>query len=520
MKSPDLILEARSMSKRYGRNLALDDAEFFLHRNAINVLIGENGAGKSTLMRILAGVEAADSGTIVLDGNAIVLDSPRAARDHGIAIVHQELSILPNLDLSENVFAGRELTRSLRIDRLSEDSQTTKALTRLHKLIPVQTPVSQLSLGSRQIVELARALAHGARILILDEPTSALSVTETETLFEVLADLKAAGVSIVYISHRLHELLHLGDYFTVLRAGRVVGHAARAQVTRQWIVERMSGRADTSDFLERADHSSVPALRVSKIALPPSTGSADAQAALYDVSFTLHRGEILGIYGLLGAGRTELIEVLAGSRRAVSGTLSTDLINRLPRSVHEAIAAGIVLVPEDRQRDGIIPELSVRENITLAASSGPLLSRKSETIKVRQLVADLAIAVKDIELPVTALSGGNQQKVLLARCLMRNPDVLLLDEPSRGIDAGAKVEIYRILRALADKGLSILFTSSEIEETRLLADRVLVMCRGRISSEFSRKELSNEALFAAASPGVSFAANSATPDVYQVSASL
>lgn len=491
----DVLLQARAITRQYGATVALRNVDFDLQRAQINVLIGENGAGKSTLMRILSGVEQPDAGTLTLAGEPIHLRSPAAASAHGIAIVHQELSVLPNLDLTENIFAGRELTRALLIDRAGEDTRTTAALATLHKLLPVNTPAAQLSLGERQIVEIARALAHGARILILDEPTSALSVLESETLFHVLAELKAAGVSIVYISHRLHELLHLGDHFTVLRSGQVVGQAPRAQVTRQWIVERMSGRADTADLSPRAAPSSDPVLTATNLSLPAS--SETAQAALHAVSFTLHRGEILGIYGLLGAGRTELLELLAGARPASSGTLlSGPLLSSPrqppPRSVRQAREAGIVLVPEDRQRDALFPDLSIRENITLGAPADPA--------RLRQLVADLHIAARDLSLPVTVLSGGNQQKVLLARCLFRNPRILLLDEPTRGVDAGAKAEIYRILRALAAAGLSILFTSSEIEETRTLADRALVLCQGRVAAEYPRHTMTDEALFSSASP--------------------
>jgi len=508
----DIILEACGIRKRYAGNLALDDVTFRVHRNAVNVLIGENGAGKSTLMRILAGVEQADSGSILLDGRPITQHSPREASAHGISIVHQELSVMPNLDISENVFAGREVLKGgTLVDRAAEDTRATSALIRLHKLLPLKTPAGQLSLGSRQIVELARTLAHGARVLILDEPTSALSITETDSLFEVIEDLKRSGVSIIYISHRLHELLHLGEYFTVLRSGRVVGEAAREDVSRQWIVERMSGRPEELDSAPRNSGSKATVLTVAHLSLPASGGEEAAQAPLHDVSFELHQGEVLGIYGLLGAGRTELVETLAGCRAGATGFVKSERLHALPVDIAGAMAAGIVLVPEDRQRDGLIPELSIRENIALAATPRSLLSRVfvnrgEETARVRELASALNIAAKDLEVPVTALSGGNQQKVLLARCLMRSPTVLLLDEPTRGVDVGAKADIYRILRKLANEGLSILFTTSEIEESRTLADRVLVLCQGQVSAEFSHAELSDEALFATASPRVSLQA--------------
>lgn len=499
----DVILSASGIVKRYPGNTALDHVDYTLYRNKVNVLIGENGAGKSTLMRILSGVETADSGKILIDGNPVVFRSPRDATEHGISIVHQELSVLPNLDISDNVFAGRELTRATIVDKRAEDVRSDLALNRLGKPMPVSLQTSHLSLGCRQIVELARTIAHGSRILILDEPTSALSITEAESLFRVIIELKQSGVTIVYISHRLHELLHLGDHFTVLRSGKVVGLAPRTEVTRQWIVECMSGRpVMPSTFPDTAPHTS-PVLEVRNLSLP---SSGNQEPRLDNITLTLHRGEILGIYGLLGAGRTELMETLAGTYADYIGDIELNGQPQRLSSVARAIAAGIVLVPEDRQRDGLIPELSVRENIALASARGPVLSRKREEERVRAFVRDLCIAVSDIGLPVTALSGGNQQKVLIARCLMHSPIILLLDEPTRGVDAGAKEEIYHLLRNLARNGLSIIFTSSEIEETRELADRVLVLRQGRISAGFFRHELSDEALFVAASPGISLGA--------------
>lgn len=498
----EIILEARSITRRYPGTVALNDVTFRVHRNQVNVLIGENGAGKSTLMRILAGVETADSGDILLDGTSICVRSPREAAELGISIVHQELSVLPNLDISENVFAGREQVKAaVLLDRRAEDIRSSRVLQALRMPMPVRTPVSQLSLGCRQIVEVARTLDQGAKVLILDEPTSALSAAETQSLFQVIADLKRSGVTIIYISHRLHELLHLGDRFTVLRSGRVVGEVPRSEVSRQWIVERMSGR-DVGD--QAPCH--LPGLEASRLfeiqglSLLGSGRDRVAQTPLHDISFKLHRGEILGIYGLLGAGRTELLESIAGTRKVSAGTArlngtAVDLTNLSSASLH-----GIALVPEDRQRDGLIPELSIRENIAIGSLQGMFVSRTEQLKRVRQLIDELGIVARNVELPVTVLSGGNQQKVLIARCLMRNPSLLLLDEPTRGVDVGAKEEIYQILRRLASQGVGILFTSSEIEETRALADRAMVLCRGRIAHWFSRNEITDEALFAAASP--------------------
>jgi erythritol transport system ATP-binding protein len=498
----DVILEARSINRRYPGTVALNAVDFRVYRNQVNVLIGENGAGKSTLMRILAGIESPDEGELRLAGSPLVLRSPREAAQHGISIVHQELSVFPNLDIADNIFAGREeVLLNTMVHRGEEERRSRDALTRLRKPMDVCQQAGQLSLGSRQIIELARTLDQKAKILILDEPTSALSNSEAEALFAVIDQLKRSGVTIIYISHRLNELLHLGDRFTVLRSGRVVGEAPRAIVTRQWIVERMSGR-EVADGAAAApvSHGPTPLLRIEALTVLASDNAEEERAPVRDVNLSIWAGEIVGIYGLLGAGRTELLECIAGLTAPASGAIFLRGSRLRLKSAADGVKAGILLVPEDRQRDGLVPELSIRENIALAASKGPLLDRKKETSASRELVRELNIAAADLELPVTALSGGNQQKVLIARCLMRKPALLLLDEPTRGVDVGAKAEIYAILRRLANQGIGVLFTSSEIEETQALADRALVLCQGSISAELNRSEMTDEALFAAASP--------------------
>jgi erythritol transport system ATP-binding protein len=406
----------------------------------------------------------------------------------------------------ENVFAGRELTRAgLFIDRSREEQRSGVALANIGmpmEVYAMRAPVDGLSLGCRQLVELARSLAHGAKILILDEPTSALSVTEAEALYRVIEDLKSRGVAIVYISHRLDELLHLGDYFTVLRDGQFVGEGERGNVDRAWIVERMSGRGSDEAIARRAPQKSAGAV----LEVVGLNVQQPGRPAVNGVSFSVGYGEVVGIYGLLGSGRTELMEALAGLRRPDAGMVKLSGEQVTLDNVAATIRAGMTLAPEDRQKDGLVPELSIRENISLASlgefSHRGFLVRSEETARVRATAAQLQISAVDLELPVTALSGGNQQKVVLARCLMRRPSVLLLDEPTRGVDVRAKADIYRALRDLATKGLCILFTSSEMEETRLLADRVLVMTRGRIAAEFIAAELTDERLFAAASPTV------------------
>jgi erythritol transport system ATP-binding protein len=500
----DIVLQATGISKRYPGTLALDAINFRAYRGKVNVLIGENGAGKSTLMRILAGVEKPDEGELLLNGSCVVIRSPREAARHGIAIVHQELSILSNMDIAENVFAGREPTKArVIVDRNAEDLRSAHALERLRKPLHVRSLAAGLPLGCRQIVEIARGLDQGAAILILDEPSSALSNAETTSLFEVIDELKRAGVTIIYISHRLNELLHLGDHFTVLRSGRIVGEAPRDSVSRQWIVERMSGR----DFVDGGASPNIepgsPAIFEARgLSFARSSSEDGAQTSLHDITFSVCKGEVLGIYGLLGSGRTELLETIAGARERASGKLILNGRELQINNVAEAVKAGILLVPEDRQRDGLIPDLSIRENITIGACNRAVLDKNGELKQARRLVGELSIAARDVELPITTLSGGNQQKVLIARCLMRSPALLLLDEPTRGVDVGAKTEIYAILRKLAAQGIGILFTSSEIEETQALSDRALVLCQGHIAAEFTRSQVTDEALFAAASPAV------------------
>jgi erythritol transport system ATP-binding protein len=499
----DTVLEARDVVQKYGGITALKGVTYRVQRGKVNVLIGENGAGKSTLMRILAGVEKPLSGDVLIDGRPVAFRRSTDAARQGIAMVHQELNALPNLDIAENIFAGRELCTAYGFIREAKQREaSSEALKTLGHPMNTRTLVGHLSLGRQQITELARSLAHEMRVLILDEPTSALSRAEAETLFAVIEDLKRNGVSIVYISHRLNEILRLGDVFTVLRDGNIVGDAPRAEVDRRWIVECVTGRPAQSAVATTSSASGGEALRVESLNLVGSTRDGATRALLEEISFSASAGEILGIYGLLGSGRTELLEALAGVRPIARGTIRVAGKQLAQGSVVKAVARGIVLLPEDRQADGLIPSMSIRENISLAdfqgLTDGIFISRKKELAKVRRIAEQVRLKATNLELPVTSLSGGNQQKVMLARCLMRSPAILLLDEPTRGVDVGAKQEIHRILRDLKASGVSIIFTSSEIEETYSLADRILVLSGGRISAEFALGDATEENLFAAA----------------------
>jgi erythritol transport system ATP-binding protein len=495
----EIILEARNVVRKYPGTTALKGVTFRVYRNRVNVLIGENGAGKSTLMRLLAGAEQATSGELILEGKPVEFADTRVAARHGIAMVYQELSVLPNLSIADNVFAGRELRNGAGVVRDGEQrARSTDALKRLGSVVDTRTLAGLLPLGQQQIVEIARCLAHRSGILILDEPTSALGGAECERLFSVIGELKQQGVSIVYISHRLQELMELGDHFTVLRDGLVAGECDRAAVSRRWIVERMTGRTAQAAAV-------LPVRSVGDVLLRTralTVVGRDGRRVLDEVSVSAAPGEIVGVYGLLGSGRTELLETLAGARMGHTGEIF--LRGRVCRfaSAADAMRQGVALVPEDRKRDALVPDLSIRENISLAAVQRFgrwFVSRRREAERVRQLADDLRIRAEDLERPVSSLSGGNQQKVVLARCLMCEPALLLLDEPTRGVDVGAKAEIYQILAELAAKGMCILFTSSEMEEVQQLAHRVAVLSRGAVVDEFDVQAASEDRIFSAAS---------------------
>jgi erythritol transport system ATP-binding protein len=489
-------LQAVRITKVFPGTAALQQIDFDVQAGAVNVLMGENGAGKSTLMRILAGIETPTSGQLFLDGRAVHLGSAAQAAQHGIAMVHQELSLMPNLTVAENIFAGRELRRSkLWIDTAEQERQTRVLLKRLDLNVSPRTQLASLSIGQQQLVEIARALGQRARILILDEPTSALSSLEIKTLFQVLRDLKSSGVAIVYVSHRLQELLELGDVFTVLRDGRLVATAPRQEVSESWIVERMTGGrlTETGRGASTAIGTPQDALRVAGL-----TVEERGHTCLRDISFRLGRGEIVGIYGLLGAGRTELFETLIGLRRESAGEIL--LGGRSLRGVPTPLRleAGIRLVPEDRQRDGLIPQMSIRANASLShlqkLCRGGWLSATKERMQADSMLSKMRLKPCNLIDPVSTLSGGNQQKALLARALLTLPAVLLLDEPTRGVDVGAKAEIYALIRKMAAEGVSILFSSSDSHEIRELAGRVLVLCRGALVAEIDAATASDEKL--------------------------
>ena len=499
----DVILRLEGVSKVYSGTVALKQTNFEIRRGAVNVLVGENGAGKSTMMKIIAGVESQTTGRILLEGNAVRFDSPSDSMRAGIGMVFQELNLFGNLSVAENIFANREIVKNGRIDHAEQERRAGELMARLQTNVDPRANIEDLMIGQQQLVEIAKAMARDARILIMDEPTSALSAPEVEILFRVIADLKAKGVAIVYISHRLEELLRIGDYITVLRDGRVTGSQAMKNVDLHWIVRQMIG-SDAKDFSTAGAHEFGPEVfRAEDICLPRVTGGF----AVDHVSLNVRAGEILGVYGLMGAGRSEFLECVIGRHAHSLGRVYVEGRLVRERDVGGRIARGLALIPEDRQRDGLVSVLSVAENLTLASLRKLAIffhihiPAAAEARAVRREVADLSIKVADPSLPVSSLSGGNQQKIVIGKALLTQPKVLLMDEPSRGIDIGAKGDVFRIMRELAAEGLGIVFVTSDLDEVLALSDRIAVMSRGRLTALFDRSEASGARIVAASALG-------------------
>lgn len=501
--SPDpVVLRAENITKVFPGTLALDNVSFNVYSGKVNVLVGENGAGKSTLMKILAGVEQPSSGQIFLEDKEIQLRNISEAAAHGIGIIFQEMSLCPNLSVVENIFLAREVTqRGLMIDQKTQKEHTRELIHRLEQNIDPNALVGDLRIGQQQIIEIARALAQDIRILIMDEPTSALSAAEVEVLFRVINELKSRGVSIVYISHKLDELLQIGDYVTVLRDGKLVETARAAGISVTWIIEKMVGKNPAALFSRTEHHVGDVLMKVQDLTLPRPGGGY----VVDHVSFELHAGEILGLYGLMGAGRSDVVDCLAGARPEASGKIWLGDLPVLGAAVPERIRNGIVLVPEDRQREGLVQTMSVHDNILLASLksylTGFFLVPKKEKEAVKDMVKRLSIRVANVNQPITSLSGGNQQKCVVAKALLTAPRVLMLDEPTRGIDVGAKSEIFEITSRLAEQGYGVIFISTELKEVLAMSDRILVMSKGAITGEFSREEATEEKLVAASAIG-------------------
>ncbi len=504
MSSTDsVVLRARDIVKTYGATRALKGVNFDIHRGKVTTLFGENGAGKSTLMKILSGVERPTSGTIELDGEIVEFASTQDAAARGIAIIHQELSLAPNLNVRDNIFMGRELRTRTGIDFAEEERRVRALMQGLEEDIDPLTPVADLRLGQQQIVEIARALSINSRILIMDEPTSALSATEVEVLFRVISDLTSAGVSIVYISHHLEEALQVTDFAVVLRDGSITATANAADIDLEWIVRNMVG--SDYDLGEPPTGYAFGDVALSIEHVSVADPENPERFVVDDLSLQVRKGEVVCIYGLMGAGRTELLEAVAGRVPIAGGRIVKDGVDISGLSIAERIDAGLGLVPEDRQRDGLVQTMSVGSNLSLASIGafvrGLFLSGGRERELVSTMVRSLQVKTASGEAPIGSLSGGNQQKVVIGKILATDPDVILLDEPSRGIDVGAKGEVFRLLAQRAAQGLAVVYSTSEVGECLSIAHRIVVMRRGRIVVEFG-SDATKEAIMAASGEAV------------------
>jgi erythritol transport system ATP-binding protein len=500
---PDAILSARNVSKSYGNTHALKSVNFDIHRGKVTTLFGENGAGKSTLMKILSGIVPPSAGTILLDGAEVSFANANDARDRGISIIHQELSLAPNLSVRDNIFMGREIMTRSGVDFAEEARQARALMEELEEEIDPLTPVEDLRLGQQQIVEIARALSVNSRILIMDEPTSALSASEVEVLFKVIRDLTSRGVSIVYISHHLEEALQITDYAVVLRDGALTATAERRDIDLEWIVRNMVGENFDLGTPPTGYAFGAVALSIQDLSVAGSTG--DGSLVVDHLSLDVREGEIVCIYGLMGAGRTELLECTAGRVPSVGGQVLLRGRDVSHLTIAERIAAGLALVPEDRQRDGLVQTMSVGENLSLASIAsfmrGLFLSTPAERRIIQESIKNVTIKTSGGDAPIGSLSGGNQQKVVIGKMLATNPEVILLDEPSRGIDIGAKGEVFRLLAERAKAGLAVIYSTSEVGECLSIAHRIIVMSRGRIAAEFGA-DVTKEEIMAASGEAV------------------
>ncbi len=499
----EVVMSARHVTKSYGPVQALKGVNFDIHRGQVTTLFGENGAGKSTLMKILSGVIRPSSGEIVLDGQPISFADANHARACGVSIIHQELSLAPNLSVRDNIFMGREITGPSGVNFAAEEAEVRRLMAELEEDIDPLTPVEELRLGQQQIVEIARALSVDSRILIMDEPTSALSAAEVEVLFKVIRDLTARGVSIVYISHHLEEALTITDHAVVLRDGTMTAYAPRSEIDLNWIVRHMVG--DNYDLgRPPTGYAFGPvALALRGLTVP------DPKGAGYNVvdglSLDVRAGEVVCIYGLMGAGRTELLETAAGRLRASAGEVVLEGRDIAPLSIAQRIACGLALVPEDRQRDGLVQTMTVGQNLSLASiarfTKGLFTSRKAEQALIDTTIRKVTVKTAGGGAAIGSLSGGNQQKVVIGKMLATDPRVILLDEPSRGIDIGAKAEVFKLLAERARQGLAVVYTTSEVSECLSIAHRIIVMHKGRISAEFP-STASKEQIMAASGEAV------------------
>lgn len=503
MTSPGTIaIRFDSVTKRFPGVVALSDVSFDVRMGELHSICGENGAGKSTLMKILSGIWTDYEGTLTVKGRTARFTGTKAAEESGIGIIHQELNLVEELSAAANVFLGREIRNAFRtLDDREMVRRTRELLLQLECEIDPNSLAGSLRVGDQQLLEIAKALSLDTDILIMDEPTSALTESEVARLYRVIDKLRAQGVTILYISHKMDEIFRLSDRITVLRDGRLIKTLDRDTTNAKEITHLMVGRDIEESKFDRGDVSDDIVLEVKNLTLP-WPGHA-RKWRLHDVTFKVRRGEIVGIAGLMGAGRTELLECLFGaSHLEPRGTMLLNGQVVRFKSPAQAKTAGIAMVTEDRKRLGIFPQMTVRENVSICTLMqfvvAGLVSRGREKDAAEQSIRRLGVRSAGTESAITSLSGGNQQKTIIGRWLLTNPQLLLLDDPTRGIDVGAKAELYQIMTGLANEGISIVLTSSELPELLTVADRILVLSEGRLTGEFSRSDATEQKIMEAA----------------------
>lgn len=497
----EVILELKNITKRFPGVLALDDINFDLRAGEVHVLLGENGAGKSTLIKTMTGAHQPDEGEIIVQGEKTVFNSPTHAQDLGISAVYQEFNLIPHLTVSENVFLGKEPVKGRvikRIDKQLMNKRTEEELKKVGANLDVNEYIADLGVASQQMIEIAKALKSNSKVLILDEPSAVLTEKEISKLFEVIRKLTASGVGIVYISHRLEELDEIADRVTVMRDGRYITtlEVEKGNVNREQLIQLMVGRELTDLFpKEETDHGEE-LLKLENVC---------REGVLKDINLTLHRGEILGIGGLVGAGRTELAKVIFGADKLTSGKILKEGREIKLSVPSDAIRNGIGLAPEDRKTEGLIQIMEIDNNINLSSMENVCKGVVIDFPKMKKLSTDLSdklrIVTPNLRQTVNNLSGGNQQKVVLAKWLATHADVIILDEPTRGIDVGAKVEVYQLMNELVSSGKGIIMISSELPELLAMSDNILVMNSGEITGRLTREEATQEKVLMYAAQG-------------------
>jgi ribose transport system ATP-binding protein len=489
------MLVAKNISKHFSGVTALDNICLELHSGKVNAIIGENGAGKSTLMKIFSGVHTQYEGEIIYNGKPVKFSNTKEAEEAGIAIIHQELNLVPYLSIAENIFLGREITNAFGVlDKKQMNEKTKQLLARLNLTISPDTKIAALKVGQHQLVEIAKALYVNAEVIIMDEPTSAISDKEVDNLFSITRQLRSEGKTIVYISHKLKELFTIADRFIVMRDGATVDAGDMHTISQDELIQKMTGRKLDMERSGKTLENTEELLSVKNISLRHPV--LRITNILHNISFNLHKGEIIGVYGLMGAGRTELMETIFGLHpKNASGEIIVNGVVKKIKSPADAIQSGIALVPEDRKLQGLFLTQTIASNISVTILQklqqwGLVLSGKKEKELTNSYINSLAIKTSSRKNAAKNLSGGNQQKIVLAKWLATNPTILLLDEPTRGIDINAKAEIYKLMKSLAAAGMGIIMVSSELPEILTVSDRVLVLCEGELTASIPIEEAS------------------------------